>query len=644
MTRIAGLDRLVPGIVGRHRADVAVRTGYRGAAGRIRPGLARIQHAVAVVPCRTADRHALVIRHHHIRQRDVSGVGHQIAPGHRVAHQHQRPGSLVGVLAVRRLLDPNRRRDEGDDRHIVVAAVQVVVVYIGDSGGQPRPQEIREHRPFRQSCERSRHGVIRVVPDDHIRVAQLGNVAVESRYVQSSAVQTDCAGHIHLVVLVVVVAGRVAADLDVQGRAQVHAVVAVLDQDARVRAGSDGRATACDHLAVDRAFARQRLAVGQDQRAGHGAVVQAGHVQEGAKPDVDRVRLGDDVVRRRVDQCQRVLHHCGGAGEAGGPTVGHQREGAGALLGQPAVGHHAQRRVVQQRPKDVRVQAAGVDQRAAVFDHAVPEQRPARAGGDDDFVDQIARRLRPERAAVETKLERVRARRTRRAVQIHAIRQQQTAHIQINRETALRDACRLEHDLPDRHHSTGQVDHAEVGVFVAQAGGGDRPAADVQHRIAIAADDQVAGDGHGPCADVRVLVRVLADGEITRHVHLRRSAVDGQQRGIGRRSHNAQGGAQIAADQERSAADIELPGRKQRRLQPRDPGEDRTRGAQRPPVDPQYGVPQIDAVGPVGPHRGGAGHVQCPGGKGQFAFGNIQDAHVRLTGSGKGQRTDAPFF
>jgi len=90
-------------------------------------------------------------------------------------------------------------------------------------------------------------------------------------------------------------------------------------------AGSDRRAAVRDHLACHRAGALQRLPVGQEHRACAGAVLQSGHVEKGRELDVDDVRLGDVVVGRRSDQCQRAGRNNDWAGERVGERGGRSQ-------------------------------------------------------------------------------------------------------------------------------------------------------------------------------------------------------------------------------------------------------------------------------------------------------------------------------
>ena len=111
---------VVPGIgsarLGDRRADdravVHVLARHRNRGSGVDPGLVDVQQAIPVgVAARrgTADGHALVVRHHHVRQRNVARIGDDVREGHRAAHRHDRARRAVVVRAVGQLDDIHTR-------------------------------------------------------------------------------------------------------------------------------------------------------------------------------------------------------------------------------------------------------------------------------------------------------------------------------------------------------------------------------------------------------------------------------------------------------------------------------------------------------------------------------------------------------
>ena len=95
------------------RAQVGVRPGDRGPAGRTHSRLAGVQGGLW-----TGDRHPLVVADDQVGQGDVAAVGDLVGPVHRGAGQDPRPGRLVGIHAPSAFLQA-----EGQVRAKIVAGV-----------------------------------------------------------------------------------------------------------------------------------------------------------------------------------------------------------------------------------------------------------------------------------------------------------------------------------------------------------------------------------------------------------------------------------------------------------------------------------------------------------------------------------------
>jgi len=126
---------------------------------------------------------------------------------------------------------------------------------------------------------------------------------------------------------------------------------------------------------------------------------------------------------------------------------------------------------VDQRPQNGSVEAAGVDDRAAVLDDTVPDQEAARPWSEENLVEQMgAVRLGEQQTAVETHGQRVSPRlgARPRPVQVHAVGNQRAARVQVNRQAIVARvgsvAGCLVNDLGDDQDSSGQIDH-RVALF-----------------------------------------------------------------------------------------------------------------------------------------------------------------------------------
>ena len=116
MGRVGRRDGLLVGPGRRHLADVGVLARDRRPGRRVGPRLARLEHTVAVVTGLVHRHDTLIVGHRDAGEVDVPGVGDHVGPGHRVAHGDRGPGRRVGIHAVGRLLDADRRRSHDVER------------------------------------------------------------------------------------------------------------------------------------------------------------------------------------------------------------------------------------------------------------------------------------------------------------------------------------------------------------------------------------------------------------------------------------------------------------------------------------------------------------------------------------------------
>ena len=118
-------------------AEVLVLALGRGPGRLIGPGLRRVEQRRRRRRRRLEGRvdAGLVVGHLDVRDRHVAGVGDHVGPGDRVADRDQRPGRVVGVGAVGRLLDLDRRADAEVVRGIGGAEPEPLRVGAGGGAG-----------------------------------------------------------------------------------------------------------------------------------------------------------------------------------------------------------------------------------------------------------------------------------------------------------------------------------------------------------------------------------------------------------------------------------------------------------------------------------------------------------------------------
>ena len=133
-----GAGRVV-GVLGGDGADVGLLAGHGGGGLGVGPGLGQVEQAVVVGVAREAgDGAQLVVADHHVGQRHIARVGHHVGERQRAAHDDDRPGRRVGVLAVDKLDDVNRRGVAEVVGRVVVRdrrAGRVVGILGGDGAG-----------------------------------------------------------------------------------------------------------------------------------------------------------------------------------------------------------------------------------------------------------------------------------------------------------------------------------------------------------------------------------------------------------------------------------------------------------------------------------------------------------------------------
>ena len=130
-------------------AEVLVLALGRGPGRLIGPGLRGVEQPVAVGVAALEGRvdAGLVVGHGDVRDRHVAGIGDHVGPGHRVADRDQRPGRVVGVGAVGRLLDV----DLGADAEVVggIGGAEPEALRVGAGGGAGVLVLARGRRPGR---------------------------------------------------------------------------------------------------------------------------------------------------------------------------------------------------------------------------------------------------------------------------------------------------------------------------------------------------------------------------------------------------------------------------------------------------------------------------------------------------------------